>query len=106
LRTKGRLEAASTRPTPEQIVPYREALVMNEYSLGPKQAKNLGTARIRVAHWAILDGEKQKLPKRLGGRRVPLVLEPWDHHPRLDGVYLSDTLEIDPDALVYVDISR
>ena len=104
--TRALLKAASAQPTPEQIAPYREALVMNEYVLGEKKRKKLGIDRLRVAHWAILDGDTRRVPQRVGTRGVKLVLEPWDRYPRLDAVYLSDTLPIDSDVPLYVDVSR
>ena len=106
LRAKARLKAASARPTPEEITPYREALVINEYALGEKKRKKLGIDRLRVAHWAVLDGATRQVPKRVGAPGVTLTLEPWDRHPRLDAVYLSDTLPVDPDVPLYLDVSR
>ena len=106
IQTRAVLKAASVPPTPAEITPYREALVMNEYVLGEKKRKKLGIDRLRVAHWAILDGEARHVPKRIGTPGVKLVLEPWDHDPRLDSIYLADTLPVDPDVPVYLDVSR
>jgi hypothetical protein len=105
VQLKARLAASSLLPTPEQIAPYREALVLNEYEVPPKKRAKVGAERVRVAQWAILDGQPQRVP---GGnrRRVPLVLEPWDRHARLESTFLSDTLVPDPEVPVYVDVGR
>jgi hypothetical protein len=106
IETRARLKAASVAPTPEEITPYREALVVNEYALGERKRKKLGIDRLRVAHWAVLDGETRRVPKRVGSQGVRLVLEPFDHYARLDSVYLADTLPVDPDVPLYLDVSR
>jgi hypothetical protein len=103
LRLKGRLAASSILPTPAQIAPYREALVLYEYEVQRKKREKLGGERVRVAHWAILDGVVQPVP--VGGQQVKLAIERWEHHPRLESAYLSDTL--DPaDVPIYVDVGN
>jgi hypothetical protein len=37
---------------------------------------------------------------------VKLVLEPFDHYAGLESVYLADTLPVDPDVPLYLDVSR
>jgi hypothetical protein len=99
-----RLAASSILPTPEQIVPYREALVLNEYEVLGKKRRKLGE-RVRIAHWAVLDARPQPVPSAGDGRRLRLELEPWESHPRLESAYLSDTLEPDSEVPLYVDVS-
>ncbi|HEX2486651.1 MAG TPA: LamG-like jellyroll fold domain-containing protein [Myxococcota bacterium] len=102
-RLKGQLAAASALPTPAQIAPYREALVLYEYRVQRKKREKLGGELVRVAHWAILDGQVQPVPEP--GKKVTLAIEPWERHPRLESAYLSDTL--DPaDVPIYVDVSQ
>jgi hypothetical protein len=105
LALNARLAATSDLPTPEQIVPYREALVLYEYEVPKKRRKQVGSERVRVAHWAVLDGQPQRLPDAPSRKRVRLKLEPWESHPRLESAYLSDTLEPDPEIPLYVDVS-
>ena len=104
VHVKGHFAAASALPTPEQIAPYREALVVYEYAVPAKKRAKLGGDRVRVAHWAILDGEVQPLPHPTAGARVPLVLEPFDEHPRLESTYVSDTLDPAPDVPLFLDV--
>jgi hypothetical protein len=105
LKLRARLLATSILPTPEQIVPYREGLVLNEYEVPKKRRAQLGFERVRVAHWAILDGLAQPVPTRAGGPPVSLELEPFERHARLESSYLSDTLEPDLDVPLYLDVS-
>jgi hypothetical protein len=106
VRVRARVAAESPAPSPEQIVPYREALVVREYEVPPKKRERLGGDRVRVAHWAVLDGRSQPLPKTSGGGRTLLVLEPWEAYPRLENAYVSDTLEPDPEIPMYVEVSN
>jgi hypothetical protein len=106
VRVRARLAAESPPPTPEQIVPYREALVLREYVVPPKKQDRLGGERVRVAHWAVLDGQSQPLPTAKNGKRTLLVLEPWEAYPRLEGAYVSDTLDPDPEIPLYVEVSN
>lgn len=104
IRARARRVAASPSPTPEQIAPYREALVVHEYELQGKKRARLGGERIRVAHWAVLDGRVQPLPEPGKGGRLELRLERWEHHPRLESAYLADTLDPAPDVPLYLDV--
>ena len=102
---KGRLTASSVLPTPEQVAPYREALVLNEYEVPEKKRERIGASRLRVAHWAILDGHSQPVPAASNGRKVKLRLEPWESYPRLESLYLSDTLDPDVEIPIYLDVT-
>jgi hypothetical protein len=79
-------------PTLEQITPYRSALVVEEYE--PVR----GGARLRVARWAILDGERLPAVARPIGSTARLRLEPYAAQPQLESVVLSDTLPPMPAA--------
>jgi len=106
IRMQARLVATSVLPTPEQIAPYREALVVNEYEVPEKRRKAIGAGRVRVAHWAVLDARAQPVPSTPEGNpvAVALDLEPWERHPRLENTYVSDTLDVDPEIPLYVDV--
>jgi hypothetical protein len=105
VRMKARLLAASVVPTPAQIVPYREALVVNEYEVPEKRRGKVGADRVRVAHWAVLDGLAQPVPGTSSGGPVSLELEPWERHPRLESTYLSNILDVDAAVPLYLDVS-
>jgi hypothetical protein len=96
------LVARSNVPSLAEIQPYREAMVVYEYQV--KEA--VGTSlpkRIRVAHWAILDGAPLRVKDWKVGQTERLTLEPFAANPQLASVYLSDTLEPEPDVPLYYD---
>jgi hypothetical protein len=101
---RGHLVASSAVPTPGQIAPYREALVVNEYEVPDRRRKKIGADRVRVAHWAVLDGRVQPVPSPAEEVSVLLQLEPWERHPRLESTYLADTLGVNPEIPLYVDV--
>jgi hypothetical protein len=102
-RMKARLVASSVVPTPAQIAPYREALVVNEYEVPERRRARVGAERLRVAHWAVLDGRTQPVPSATEPGPVLLELEPWERHQRLEGTYLADTLEVSAEIPLYLD---
>ena len=88
-------------PALADIQPYREALVVYEYDVegvtrGPDVA-----GRIRVAHWAILDGETLAVARWDDGQTQRLRLEPFEDNPQLETFYMSDTLAPDFDVPLY-----
>lgn len=98
-----RLLASSPAPALEEISPYREALVVDEFEVvrqisGPPVAK----PRIRVARWAILDGQVLT-PPRLGevSRRV---VEPFSEQPQLEPFFLADRLPAEAEMPLYFDL--
>ncbi len=96
-----RLLARSQVPRLADIQPYREALVVYEYDV---EAVNRGTdvsGRIRVAHWAILDGETLAAADWDDGEAHRLRLEPYEDNPQLETFYMSDTLAPDYDVPFY-----
>ncbi|MDX1631769.1 MAG: LamG-like jellyroll fold domain-containing protein, partial [Thermoanaerobaculia bacterium] len=80
----------SALPTLEQISPYRKALVAYEYRIlaGSDEGETL-----RVAHWALLDGENQPITEWPLGKRSAFHVEAFSGNPQLEPHYLSDTLD-------------
>lgn len=93
LRVEARLVSTSEPPTLLEISPYREALVVHEWRVEEVLEGTYDRDRLRVAHWAILDGEDQPPAGWSPGRRATLELTPWASNPQLESVYLQDTLE-------------
>ncbi len=98
-----RLLASSPAPGLEEISPYREALVVDELEVvrqisGPPVA----APRIRVARWAILDGQ-MLAPPRVGEVRR-LVVEPFAAQPQLEPFYLADRLPAASGHPLYFDL--
>jgi hypothetical protein len=51
---------------------------------------------LRVARWALLDGERTPAMATPIGATVRLRLEPYDAQPQLESVVLADTLPSAP----------
>jgi hypothetical protein len=100
-RVKAELKDVSKPPTLEQIAPYREALVLHEYEVlqGALEGQT-----VRVAHWAILDGEAQSVKTHLGGKRK-LVLERWEDNPQIESTFVSDTLDQSLAVPIFLDVT-
>ncbi|MEE8138342.1 MAG: LamG-like jellyroll fold domain-containing protein, partial [Thermoanaerobaculia bacterium] len=88
-----RLTARSKTPTLEEISPYREGLVVYEYDVLEVLEGDLAAERIRVAHWAILDGRILPMARAAKDSIFILTLEPFRANPQLASLYRSETLE-------------
>jgi hypothetical protein len=75
-----------------EISPYREALVVFEYEVEASPEGELQPGKIRVAHWAILDGKTLPITRAAEGQVLRLAVEPFDANPQLESLYLADTL--------------
>ena len=64
----------------------------------------LGEDTVRVVHWAILDGRLQPTAEREVGEEGRLALESFARNPQVENTYLSDTLELDLDVPVFLDV--
>ena len=80
-----RLTHAGPIPTPESILPYRNALVVNEYDIVHVVEGNYPEGSILVAHWAIRDGKVLEEARRFPGSAFRLTVERFDAHPELEG---------------------
>lgn len=84
-----RLVARSRTPTLDEISPYRQALLVEEYEL----VRGEGVPRrFRVARWALLDARATAPLATAVGATVALRLEPFAAQPQLEAVVLADTL--------------
>jgi hypothetical protein len=98
-----RLRALSPLPSLAEISPYREALAVDEVEVvrsisGPPLAQ----PGLRVARWAILDG--QIVPSRRVGETFRLVVEPFAAQPQLEPYYLADRLPRAPELPLLFDL--
>ncbi|MCM2268986.1 MAG: LamG domain-containing protein [Thermoanaerobaculia bacterium] len=89
LDVAARLLARSRPPTLDEISPYRQALLVEEYEL----VRGGGVPRrFRVARWALLDARPTAPLAIAVGATVALRLEPFAAQPQLEAVVLADTL--------------
>lgn len=105
LRLKARLLNSSKIPTLTEILPYREALVTSLYEVLSVQQGVCKAKKILVVQWAIVGG-KELGKQPAAGSRQTLVLEPYADNPQLEGIFMSDTLDADPEIPLYYAIGR
>jgi hypothetical protein len=100
------LVSLSKVPTLQEILPYREALVVAEYRVNKILRGKLEQHIIRVAHWALLDGTPAGAPSRHPDWTGRLTLERFDQNPQLKSLFMSETLKDDFAAVLYYDPAR
>jgi hypothetical protein len=93
------LMAVTPMPTPESILPYRHALITQEYLVrevvtGAKAGVSPGQ-RIRVARWGILASKPTKVAEQKVGQQYRLTLESFKDHPDLERQFTVDELPED-----------
>jgi hypothetical protein len=100
---EARLRTASPPPALEEISPYREALAVDELEVVRQIAgPPIAGGTIRVARWAILDGQVLAAPAAGALRRV--VVEPFSAQPQLEPFFVSDRLPVKPGTKLYFDL--
>jgi hypothetical protein len=87
-----RLAHAGPIPTPQSILPYRHALVVNEYEVVGVVQGQYADKKIHVAQWAIRDGKVLADAKKTPGAAAKLTVERYDAHPELEGERLISDL--------------
>jgi hypothetical protein len=97
-----RLTRPGPVPTPESILPYRNALVVSEYAIVNVVQGKYSERRINIAQWAIRDGSVMPGAHRFAGAASTLTLERYDAHPELEGERLIS--ESESTLPVYYDI--
>ena len=98
---EARLVDRTPAPRLEQISPYREALVVYEYEVVRRLAGEIEADRLRVAHWAILDGRHLSLDKRSVGEIHRLRIEAFGANPQLASLYLGQAETIDAELPLF-----
>jgi hypothetical protein len=88
-----RLSRTTTIPDPKAILPYRHALVVNEYDVMDVIQGKYAPTTIRIAQWVIRDSKVLPNAKRLPGAAFTLTVEPYDAHPELEGERLLSDVE-------------
>jgi hypothetical protein len=98
---QGRLVHAGPVPTPQSILPYRNALIVNEYEVLSFVEGVHEPRRIRVAQWGIRDSQVLASAQKRTGEEHRLVLELYDAHPELEGERLITDLGASREPLYY-----
>ena len=79
------LTRAGQVPTPQEILPYRSALVVNDYRVVDVVDGRYKDKTIQIAQWAIRDGRVLPEARRVAGAGSTLTVERYDAHPELEG---------------------
>ncbi len=88
-----RLEETTPIPDPKTILPYRHALVVNEYEVMDVVQGKYGSKYIRIAQWAIRDSKILPEARKHPGAAFTLTVEPYSAHPELEGERLLSASE-------------
>ena len=100
-----RLARAGTIPTPKAILPYRHALVVNDYEIVTVGQGAYPQATIQIAQWAIRDGRELPGARKSAGATFTLTVERYDAHPELEGERLISNSATSTLPLFY-DVNR
>jgi hypothetical protein len=105
IEVQATLIAKSKVPDPNQMAPYRHALIVNEYSVDKVLNGTYAGKTIRVAQWGMRDLKPTPLAAQVPGASVKLVLESFADHDELVPELISDTLEENFDLTLYTDVN-
>jgi hypothetical protein len=103
-RVLARRRALSRAPTPDEITPYLEGLVVHEYEVLEVREGEIGSELIRVAHYAVQAGAAQNVAASQEAEVLELRVEPFEGNPQVESIFLADDLEIDLDVPLYLDV--
>jgi len=105
IEVQATLIGKSKIPDPRQMAPYRNALIVNEYSVDKVLKGTYAGKTIRVAQWGMLDLKPTPLAALEPGASVKLVLETFADHDELVPELISDTLKEDFELKLYTDVN-
>lgn len=96
-----RLTQPGPIPTPESILPYRNALVVNDYEVVEVVSGTFPERALKIAQWAIRDGKPLADARKIAGAAFTLTVERYDAHPELEGERLISTGAASAQPLYY-----
>lgn len=80
-----RLTRPGPIPTPQAILPYRHALVVNEYEIVGVIDGTYAERTIPIAQWVIRNGRALEQARKIAGAAFTLTVERYDAHAELEG---------------------
>jgi hypothetical protein len=101
LVVSARLTGPGPIPTPQDIAPYRNALVVNEYEIMNVIQGSYEAGTLQVAQWAIRDQRVLAGARKAPGTIYRLTIERFDAHPELEGERLITDREASDLPLYY-----
>jgi len=105
LRIEAKLSEKSRIPSPADVAPYRDALVVNEFDVTRVVSGKYKPSSIRVAQWGMLDAQPTRVADAKRGDLADLILERLADHPELEAEAIRDTLDENFDLELYVDVT-
>ena len=99
-----KLLAKSPPPTPEQMAPYSNALIIYEYEVQKVRRGTYEHKKLRVAHWGVIDLKNTSITRVRVGTRLRLLLKPFEDFPKLQGQYIKNSLPQDLDLPLYMTV--
>jgi hypothetical protein len=100
---EARLTHAGPIPSPESILPYRNALVVNRYEVLTVKEGAYDKTDVLVSQWIIRDSQVLPDARRPAGLQTLLTLERHDAHPELEGERLISDTDA-PELPLYYDV--
>ena len=101
LVVNARLTRTVAIPDPKAILPYRNALIVNEYEIMDLIQGKYPPKEIRIAQWAIRNSRIIPEAKKIPGAAFTLVVERYDAHGELEGERLISSSESSSLPLYY-----
>ena len=105
VRLRGKLIAKSKTPTPADIAPYVDALIVNEYEVLEVLSGKYKPKKVRAVQWGLIGKQPQAAATVAPGRQAILTLESFEAHPEFDNDPLNDTLEDNFDLDLFFDVT-
>ena len=104
-RLLGTLATKAAVPKPEEISPYRDALVVYEYDVKQVLQGKYRGKRIRVAHWGLIDVQPTPTTRTPPGTECELLVERLADHPELEGQPLREP-DGNLELAIFVDVAN
>lgn len=97
--------AISKTQTPQDILPYDDALAWHEYTVDKVLYGKMRSKKIRVAHWTVVAAKPIPVSEKIGEKLV-LSLKAYEKFKDLDDVAKSDDLDFLDDPPRFLDITQ
>ncbi|NQZ68015.1 MAG: hypothetical protein HRT89_08090 [Lentisphaeria bacterium] len=102
---KAKLTAKSKIPSPGDISPYVDSLIVNEYNVVEIIKGQMDGKKIHVLQWGLIAKKHGPISKIPVGTILVLELEAKDKHPELNSEVIRNSIKEDDDADIFLDVS-
>ena len=102
---KAKLTAKSIVPSLNDIAPYTDALIINEYEVVEVLDDTLEAKKIQVLQWGVIDKTPTPITKVPVGSLINLELERKIHHPEIGSEAVRSSIEENLDSDLYLDVT-